>query len=537
MRRIEQVPAADWQTWVDDKEAILLDVREPAEWRLGTLPGAILMSMGEIVLRQGELPSDKPILCVCRSGNRSNRVAAHLRKERFRRCQPGRGDEVSGDAALSLRVELIRTEGLGDSTYVLIHDGQAIVVDPQRDFDRITDVLDAYVAEPRLILETHVHNDYVSGGLPLSRTSGAELVFPAAATPIFKHRPAFHREPIALNGLSVVPLHTPGHTPEHTSYLIELDGSEVAIFSGGSLLVGSAGRTDLLGDEYADTLARRQFASLRRLATLPDAVDLYPTHGAGSFCTATGAGALTSSIGAERASNPFLGIEDEEEFVKRSLGGLPDFPTYYAHMAPLNRVGAEAAKLDVPELDEIPRGVTVIDARPKTVFASGHNPDALGIELRSDFGVWVGWLTEHNTPLALILDPAQDADDAVRQLARIGYDDIRGIVRSDDGPSSFETVDLDEFVRRMDRGGTILDVRASNEWENGVIEDSVRCYLPDLMASTPEALDEDAPVLIACGTGYRASIAASILEKRGYRPVVLVDSGVPEVLATKAKTT
>ena len=437
---------------------------------------------------------------------------------------------------MSFRVELIRTEGLGDSTYVLIHNDQAIVVDPQRDLDRITRVLDEHRVEPRLIVETHVHNDYVSGGLPLSRASGAELVFPAAATPIFRHRPAFHREPIALDGISLIPLHTPGHTPEHTSYVVEFDGAEVAVFSGGSLLVGSAGRTDLLGEEYAETLARRQYFSLRRLATLPDSADLYPTHGAGSFCTATGAGDFTSSIGAEKTSNPFLAIEDEDEFVKRSLSDLPEFPAYYAFMAPLNRRGPEAAQLDVPQLDDIPDGATVIDARPKTAFASGHHPDALGIELRSDFGIWVGWLTEHNTPLALILDSDQDADDAVRQLARIGYDDIRGIVPPNGGGATFETVDLDEFVRRMDRGGTILDVRASNEWKDGVIEDSVLCYLPDLSASTPEGLDETLPVLIACGTGYRASIAASILEKRGYTPVVLVDSGVPDVIGAKAKT-
>ena len=436
---------------------------------------------------------------------------------------------------MSPTVELIRTEGLGDSTYVLMHGEQAVVVDPQRDFDRVIEVLDKHRAELRLIVETHVHNDYVSGGLPLAKATGAELVFPAAAAPVFRHRPAFHREPIALNGLSVVPVHTPGHTPEHTAYLVEIDGTEVALFSGGSLLVGSAGRTDLLGEEYAETLARRQYLSLRRLAALPEAVHLYPTHGAGSFCTATGAGAATSTIGAEKLANPFLSIETEDEFVDQSLSGLPEYPAYYSHMAAINRAGPSAANLEVPTLDEIPDDVTVIDARPKAKFAAGHHPEALGIELRSDFGVWTGWLTEHNTPLVIVLDPGQDADDAIRQLARIGYDDIRGIIRSDGGPVSFETLELPAFLERLGGGGTILDVRASNEWEQGVIEDSVLCYLPDLLTGTPEGLDTQKPVLIACGTGYRASIAASILETRGFTPVVLVGDGVPEVLKAKSE--
>ena len=438
---------------------------------------------------------------------------------------------------MTYEIAAIRTEGLGDSTYVLTHGGVAIVVDPQRDIDRFENVLDQADADLRMVIETHLHNDYVSGGRDLSRKTGAELLMPAGAAPVFRHRPAFHREDIDLGPLVVRPIHTPGHTPEHTSYLVLIEGREHAVFSGGSLLVGSAGRTDLLGEERAESLARLQYGSVNRLAALPEAVALCPTHGAGSFCTTTGAGSVTSDIGTERKSNPVLQYGSEDEFVKGQLSGLVPYPAYYRHMGPINLTGAPVPKLSVPEIESIPRDVKVVDARPKERFAAGHLPDALGVELGDSFGTWVGWITEHNTPLVLVLDEEQDADEAVRQLARIGYDDIRGVARDLDGDElvSYRTVDVTEFAEAARSGSQILDVRAPNEWEEGTIEGSVLSYLPDVARRTPEDLDPGSPVWVVCGSGYRASIAAGILQGRGLDPVVLPEGSATDVLALTSK--
>jgi rhodanese-related sulfurtransferase len=381
------------------------------------------------------------------------------------------------------------------------------------------------------VIETHVHNDYVSGGLDLARKTGAELVMPAGAAPVFRHRPAFHHEDIDLGSMIVRPIHTPGHTPEHTSYLVLIEGREEAVFSGGSLLVGSAGRSDLLGEDRAETLAFLQHGSVHRLAALPDHVGLYPTHGAGSFCTTSGARSSTSTIGAERQTNPVLAYEDADAFVKGQLAGLVPYPSYYQHMGPINLRGTVEPVLDVPLLEEVPPGVTVIDARPRHRHLRGHLPGVLGIELRDSFGTWVGWLTDHNTPLVMVLDEDQDAGEAVRQLARIGYDDVRGVVRNPaSATESFSAVQVDEFAEAARSGAQVLDVRAPNEWDTGVIEGSILSYLPHLARSTPDGLSRDEPVWVACGSGYRASIAAGILGSRGFEPIVLVDGSATDVL-------
>lgn len=437
---------------------------------------------------------------------------------------------------MSLRVETIRTHGLGDSTFVLIHDGLALVVDPQRDIDRFEEALDHAGAQLRAVLETHVHNDYVSGGRDLSMKTGAELIMPAGAAPAFRYRPAFHHEDIGLGPLVVRPIHTPGHTPEHTSYVVLIEGRPQAVFSGGSLLVGSAGRTDLLGEDRAETLARLQYGSVNRLAELPGEVDLYPTHGAGSFCTTAGAGGAASTIGTEKRSSPVLAYEDEDAFVKGQLSGLVPYPSYYRYMAPINLTGRDRPDMDVPLVDSIPPNVTVIDARPRHRYASGHVENVWGIELRDSFGTWVGWLTEHNIPLVLILDEDQDEDEAVRQLIRIGYDDIRGIARNPaEGTVSYRTVDTAEFAEAAASGAQVLDVRAPQEWEDGVIEGSVLCYVPDLALQTPAELDSTRPVWVVCGTGYRASIAAGILQERGFAAVALIDEGATEVIDYTSK--
>jgi hydroxyacylglutathione hydrolase len=439
-------------------------------------------------------------------------------------------------------IRTVRTEGLGDSTYVLTHEGVAVVVDPQRDIDRFETILDDTGAELRFVLETHLHNDYVSGGRDLARKAGGELVFPAGAAPVFRHRPAFHNEDLDGGPLTIRPLHTPGHTPEHMSYVVLIDGRPMAVFSGGSLLVGSAGRPDLLGDDRADSLARLQYISVNRLARLPDETGLYPTHGAGSFCTVIAAGSHTSTIGDEKKTNPVLAYPDEDSFVEGQLSGLVPFPSYYRYMGPANIAGVdppgtfEVAAVSEDDYSRLETEVTVIDARPKADFARGHLPGSVAVELHDDFGVWVGWVIPYNTPLVLVINPDQGSEEAVRQLARIGFDDVKGVIADlDDWSStldSYRLVDVEEFAEAVAGGAQVLDVRAPNEWASGSVTDSEMVYAPDVVDQTPDGLDPNRPVWIYCGTGYRASIAASTLEARGYEPVVLADAGVTELLQT-----
>ena len=280
-----------------------------------------------------------------------------------------------------MEVTTIRTEGLGDSTYLLTHDGGGIVVDPQRDMERFEQAVSDADIELTHVLETHIHNDYVSGGRELARRTGARLVLPAAAGVAFDHLPAFHNEDLPGGPLVIRPVHTPGHTPEHMSYVILVDGEVMGVFSGGSLLVGSAGRPDLLGDDRAEQLARLQYLSVHRLAELPDGAVLYPTHGEGSFCTASGAGRSTSTIGLERRTNPVLAYPNVEAFVAGQLAGLQPFPAYYAHMGPINLMGPEPLArpdLDVLDPSGLPDHARLVDIRPRAAYAVGTYRDRWG---------------------------------------------------------------------------------------------------------------------------------------------------------------
>lgn len=451
---------------------------------------------------------------------------------------------MTSPAALEtgLQIHPVRTPGLGDTTYLVTYEGSGLLVDPQRDVDRFLSYFQHKDVQLRWVLETHVHNDYVSGGVVAAERSGAELVMPAAAAPTYRHTPAFHQEDLGDARLSIRPLHTPGHTPEHTSYLILVQGVPAALFSGGSLLVGSAGRPDLLGIDRAETLARLQFRSVNRLAQLPDGVDLYPTHGEGSFCTSSGAGRHTSTIGDEKLTNPVLAYADEDAFVSGQLAVLQPYPTYYAHMAPANlRGGHPMPELELPiiEADTLTGwgdSVEIIDMRDRHEFARAHIPGSLGVELRDDFGTWAGWLVDIDRPLVLVADPGQDITEAQTQLSRIGYDQVRGVLLGIKGwleagleVSSYRTVTAAEFARAGRDGKPVLDVRSPGEYEASRVEGSRNLYVPDLLDDGVKTPSGEAWLL--CATGFRASIAAGLAERRGLTPVVLADGGVDDVKA------
>lgn len=444
-----------------------------------------------------------------------------------------------------MQVDSVRTASLGDTTYLLQHGGSVVVIDPQRDIGRFLDAIEAGSTITH-VLETHVHNDYVSGGRDLARRTGADLVLPAGSGVGFAFVPAFHLEDLATpSGLTIRPIHTPGHTPEHVSYLVIVDGEPPALFSGGSLLVGAAGRSDLLGDEFAEQLARLQYGSLQRLGELSDDVGVFPTHGEGSFCTASGAGRATSTIGQEKAENPVFRLANPDLFVESQLGGLTPYPAYYPHMAPINRTNPTA--MDGPEVPELTAdafaglasSAGILDGRSRFDFAAGHIPGSVGIETGDSFAPWAGWLFDFNSPLLLVLGDDQDASDAAMELARIGFTRVLGVMRgvaewreSGRELAVYETATAAQLRGHLqgDWNGQVLDVRDPLEWAAGHVEGSAHRYLPDLRHGLGGAVNAREPVWVICRTGNRSSIAAGLLEHLGVQPIVVATGGVPDII-------
>ena len=443
------------------------------------------------------------------------------------------------------------THGLGDTSYLLAGEREAVLVDPQRDAWRFVEAASRQGWRVTHVLETHVHNDYVSGALETRAATGAEILAPARGGYEFPIRGMDDGDTLEVEGMRLTALATPGHTPEHLAWLVQrldggLDEPPVALFSGGSLLVGSVGRTDLLGPALAGDLAADQQRSLRRLAALPDSVAILPTHGAGSFCNAGPVGGRpTTTIGAERQLNPIFAAVDapEEEFRQRLFGGLGLYPSYYGHMAAINRAGPailgappRPLALAAPAFADAMRGAVVVDGRDRAAFAAGHLPGSLNVELGDDFASYVGWLVPFGASLALVLpEPAAEAlAEAVTQLLRIGYERVAGWLEG--GIDAWQAagrpleryplVDLREAAANRD-ATTVLDVRQPNEWRQGVVPGSRQIFVADLPGRLAE-LPRDRPVTVLCQSGHRASIAASVLDGAGFDVRLVAEGGTAE---------
>jgi glyoxylase-like metal-dependent hydrolase (beta-lactamase superfamily II)/rhodanese-related sulfurtransferase len=442
-------------------------------------------------------------------------------------------------AATSLvEVIVIDTPSLGDRSY-LAHDGQyAVVVDAQRDIDRVLELITTRGLRVTHVLETHIHNDYVTGGYALAREVGAQYVVSADDHVSFE-RLAVRDGDVLEAGprMRVRVLHTPGHTFTHLSYVLEADGRPVGVFTGGSLLYGSAGRPDLLGAEHAVTLARRQYNSVRRLAAeLPGDTPIYPTHGFGSFCSATQCPGSASTIAAETAANPAL-TQAEEEFVANLLAGLDAYPAYYAHMAPANSAGPAEPDLSPPKPADpaelrrrIEAGEWVVDLRSRTAFAAGHLRGTLNFELSDSFITYLGWLIPWGTPVTLLGETADEVAAAQRDMVRIGIErpaaaatgrpeDWAGGEPLDSYPTA-TFADLSERLRRGERP-LVLDVRRTDERRQSHLEGSRHIPIHELPARLDE-VPRDREVWVHCAGGYRAAVAASLLRRAGV-DVVAVD--------------
>jgi glyoxylase-like metal-dependent hydrolase (beta-lactamase superfamily II)/rhodanese-related sulfurtransferase len=443
-------------------------------------------------------------------------------------------------------LDVFVTAGLGDNSYLLVSGREALVVDPQRDAWRLRQTAELRGANIRAVLETHVHNDYVSGAHEIRATTGAEIVAPAKGGYTFPHRPVDEGDELVLGDLRLVAMATPGHTYEHLAYLVyEGDATEpAAVFTGGSLLVGSAGRPDLLGPAHTDQLTNLQYGSLRRLAALPAGAQVLPTHGAGSFCVAAmPTTRRTSTINAERLDNPLLSAADYADFCTELRAELMEYPRYYRYMAPINRRGApvlghapELPVITAAELAGEPDGTAwVVDGRDREAFAAAHIPGSVNIELNSGFASYVGWMLPFGAPVVLVLPEPGEAtrSEAVTQLIRIGWDRILGYL--DGGidswigagypTGSYPTATVTELcdAMRTQYPPSVLDVRQRLEWSWGQLPGSRTIFVADLPAHIAE-LPRDQPTWVICSNGHRAAIAASLLDRAGV-PVRLVGEG------------
>lgn len=438
-------------------------------------------------------------------------------------------------------------EGLGNSTYLLdVGGGQAVVVDPERDVREVRAQATRLGLRIAFAVETHLHADFVSGVRELAHTEGAVVLAPEFGPRGFPVTELADGESFTVGALSLRALATPGHSPEHLSYLV-LDAGRIAgVFTGGSLMVGTAGRTDLTGAGQTVPLARAQYHSLQRLMELPDQTPVWPTHGAGSFCSAAAGGERVSTIGRERVTNPLLQVHGVDEFVTALLGSLGSFPDYFLRLGEINRAGPAVlgAAPALPALGAgqvaalVGRGAQVVDVREAADFAAGHIPGALSITLRPVFATWLGWLADPDRPVLIVRGPGQDAGDIAWAAAKVGFDALAGELAggfdSWNGAAGPDLVPAPAVVlapagHLLARagGGTVLDVRQGGEYAAGHVHGARNIELgalPGHLADLPADLPAG-PVVVMCAHGERAMSAASILARTGRDDIAVLDGG------------
>lgn len=433
----------------------------------------------------------------------------------------------------SVEIVAVVDDGLGHTSHVIaLGDGSALVVDPARFPDRQRRIAAERGWTIAWTADTHSHADYISGSPELA-ADGATFLASRGAGLEVAHRPIDPRGTVAVApGIELRAIPTPGHTPDHLAYLLVVDGAAEVLFSGGSLMVGALGRTDLLGDEHREELARAMFRALQaEILTLPDDLAVYPTHGAGSFCSAPSGSARTTTIGTERATNPLLAIDDEDRFVATLLDGLGSFPTYFRQLPEINRRGPriypdlpELAQLDLDTVrTHLADGAVLVDARPITEFAEAHVAGSLSVQHRSVFASWFGWLVPLDRAVVFILDEDTDRDDLVRQCLAVGHDNLLGELQG--GLVTWTTaglpVEATPLVTADHMAATVLDIRQQNEWDQGHVPGAIHVELGELAS----AAVPNAPMTVMCGHGERAMSGASILQAAGHRDVSVLAGG------------
>jgi glyoxylase-like metal-dependent hydrolase (beta-lactamase superfamily II)/rhodanese-related sulfurtransferase len=426
-------------------------------------------------------------------------------------------------------------EGLGNTAYLVdLGDGRALVIDVSRDLRAMHEAAAKRGLTVAFAADTHLHADFLSGARQLASNGQAQVLASAAGHREFTHTGLRDGDEVDLGGLALRALLTPGHTHEHLAFLL-LDGDRaIGVFTGGSLIVGSAARTDLISADKTEELTRAQYASLRRLATLPGEVAVWPTHGAGSFCSAPPGVERTSTIATELATNPLLQLPDEDSFVSKLLGSLGSYPPYFRRLGEINRIGPPLLACDPAlrpmSVDEVRArvddGAVLVDARPVDRFGRAHIAGAISIPLRPVFASWLGWLVCADRSVIIIRDRDQDPAEIARQAAKIGYDTVVGEldggleawISAGHGTAAIALTDAADLdVRR------ILDIRQRSEYLDGHLPGAVHIELGDIPARAAAIGDE--PTVVMCGHGERAMGAASVLEAAGHHDLAVLDGG------------
>jgi glyoxylase-like metal-dependent hydrolase (beta-lactamase superfamily II)/rhodanese-related sulfurtransferase len=433
-----------------------------------------------------------------------------------------------------VRVFPVRDPGLGNTSYVVdLGDGSALVVDPERDPRPYLEVAANNRLVIRHVAETHLHADFVSGARELV-AQGATLIAPRRSDLAHPHRGVGEGEELVIGDLTLSVLETPGHTPEHVAYLLQDGSTPRVLFSGGTLMAGGVARPDLISPDDTESLARQAYRSVRRLLhKLPDDVEVLPTHGAGSFCSSPDATPVAdATVGSERLTHPAMTIGEEHVFVDRLLGGLGSFPDYFLRLREVNRGGPKVYGPELPALTPLEvadlDGATVVDVRPIDQFAQGHIPGSISIALRDQFGTWLGWLLESDTPVLFVLDPDQDERELVRQTLNIGHENIVGRIEVADWLAAGRELANIALVPAADvePGTSILDVRQDSEWSGGGVPGAIHVELGDIADG---AANVGPGMVVHCGHGQRAMTAASLLARAGRSPAAVTAAGYTEI--------
>lgn len=440
-------------------------------------------------------------------------------------------------------VQLFRDAGLGNGSYLVeVGSGRAVLVDPDRRVRRYLDAARDRDMEIVGVLDTHLHADFVSGAHDLRAETGAELYEPAEAAVPFPHRPVTPGERLELDDVEVEVLATPGHSPEHVSYVFRRDGDQVPVlFSGGALIVGGAARSDLSGPNLTDHLTHHEFETLHHAFNhLPDETVLNPTHGGGSFCSAGSGKQQTSTLGDERRTNRLLSI-GEEEFLESWPASFPRTPAYFSRMREMNWSGPRL-RTDI----EMPRSLTpeafaaaasqpgaiVVDVRDPASYAAAHGEGAVAIPFRDSFPTWLGWLVPADATLLFVLGGDTALEDVVDASLLVGLERFGGNLeggieawREAGFPvRSLPAIGPDDVVSWLEKGAQPLDVREPDELELGGVAGAASIPLGDLPQEVG-ALPAGRPLLVYCASGMRSTTAASVLERAGVGPVLNLRGG------------
>jgi hydroxyacylglutathione hydrolase len=443
-------------------------------------------------------------------------------------------------------IERLFTPGLAQVSYFVGDEdtGVAAVIDPRRDVDAYLQWTESRGLRIVAILETHVHADFVSGALELEARTGAPIYASGLGEQDFPHQPLNNGDEVEVGALRLRALWTPGHTPEHLAYLLfEGDASEpAALFSGDSLFVGEVGRPDLLGDEATERLSNHLFETVtQRLATLPDALKVYPGHTGGSACGKQIGDAPDTTIGAEKMGNYAFQKKDRQGFIAAVMNGMPKPPTYYPVLKKINKRGA----VPIEELVEptamstdavkaaVDAGALVLDVRDPDAYGKGHIANALFAGYGPNFHTWMGWLAPYDRDMVLVTGDNAAVDNVLTALRQIGLDRVIGYLNGGmpAWAGKIETLaqmSPEELNRQREQDLVVVDVRADSEWNEDHISGAEHVFLGDITQgkTLPDTVENDQPVAIICGSGYRSTVAASILNMRGYTNLRSVVGGM-----------